>query len=146
MGRKLQHIADRKAKDPTAKNRMKTYRLRKAGHSVEGICPKCSEEFHRQMDCGEVSSDVTVSAAQKWEEARRRERAWVRKLYGLDLKDEFKKLTGVTVSTKEATRAAWKKHAAAIHPDWGGDPAVASAFGELWAKLVAINRWEGASA
>jgi hypothetical protein len=116
--------------DPTAAARMKKMRLTKAGH-VEELCPVCSAEFGRQMHCPRFDG-VTLDAERRKDEAWQRSRAITRKCMGLDLKDEFKKLTGVAVTTREATRAVWKKHAAAIHPDRNPEKAAEAAhFGEL---------------
>lgn len=161
MPQPLKHIKDRQAKDPTAAPRMRMYRLRKAGHITDGNpCPKCREEMTRLQypaetidricagGCRDVTGRDTIKerdrrtaqeqAYYEWRKAEYERQQWT------DPKLIFERITGVPVTTKEATRAAWVRHAAKIHPDRGGDPAAAASFGQLWLRLERLNEWKEA--
>src|SRR5271165_1406361 len=46
----------------TNNNRQKAYRLRKAGHVEDGVCPVCSKKYCRQVRCEEFD-DLTLRGA-----------------------------------------------------------------------------------
>jgi hypothetical protein len=134
MPRKREYVAT-DAKDQTAAARNRALRLRKKGH-IEALCPVCSERFGRKVGCP-LFDGSTLAAAEKEEAAHARHTAAMRKLLGYDLIAQFVMATGITTKDLRyvTLRAAWRKHAAAIHPDRGGDPAVAAAFNELWERI-----------
>ena len=150
----LKYVKDPKAKDPTARARVKIWRLRKAGHIFEGICPVCTEELRqmgidRARPCNRVTEDDTIAEAKRRQESRARSRAIERKCLGLDLIDEFNLMTGGNVTLikggtdYESARLLWKRNAALLHPDRkGGDAVKATRLNELWTTIQKIKGWD----
>jgi hypothetical protein len=101
----LKYVKDPKAKDPTARARMKMMRLRKAGHFFEGNCPACAEELRkasvndpRPHSCFYVNENDTTAEAKRMQESCARSRAIERKCLGPDLLDEFNQMAGGNVT------------------------------------------------
>lgn len=142
MPRKRIYAADPAAKDRTAAARNRALRLRKAGHA-ESLCPVCSERFGRQVGCP-FFSGATIAAAAKEEAARVRHSADIRKLLAYDLIAAFVKVTGIPTDDfrYETLKTAWKKHAAEIHPDRGGDTLQSAMFNVLWLQIKKKRGWK----
>jgi hypothetical protein len=119
---------DKHGRRNTNNARQKKYRLKKAGHVEEGVCPVCAAKYRRQVRCEEFD-DVTLRGAARKAELNERDRHY-------RLLDRF-----LRIKDYEKAKAAYRQTIMEVHPDHGGDPSLATWIIKAWDDRKKEKGW-----